>query len=683
MALTKLRDAFADFDNVHRRSTVTPDAGDGHEHQAGDALAHGSDLGRLLLEAAVAKTRRVITDRDVCEATRPCSERHFLDREPPIRPGCVHVEITSYRVHQGGKTSFAGGRELVPVLSELRRDPGVAERGVDLLLALHRQRLTALALDPPLRDRESLLDGRLAQCDVVAGRAGEVLEQIPVTGRRHDAEISRDAVLRDDRRLCLTVCCDLGCVREVDVVLEQRGRVVRRRDQIDILDRLCTPSHAAGRRDPRASRVRLQVSHQLLDQRERATEQDAPLAEVALRACKCLENPLLRPGTEARQCADPTLFRGYTQIIQRLDVELLPEASCRLRPDPRYAHHIGKRHRNPVSQLRQSGDVARVDELDDLGLDRLADSVELRRVAFARQGGDAARRVADALRCIPIGAQPERVGAVDLEQIGQQIERVGEFSVARERGGHDIRDHRPVLVVCLPTYNERENIEPMLVALGRVFENLVGPTRVIVIDDGSPDGTGEIAEQFAAEAPWVEVIHRQGKQGLGPAYLAGFERALADGAELVVEMDCDFSHEPSDVARLVDAATNADLVLGSRYVDGGGTRNWSLLRRIISQSGSVYAQLLLGTRVADLTGGFKCFRRTVLETLPLDRVATRGYAFQIELTYRTLRAGFSVVEIPIVFTERAAGDSKMSKSIVAEAIWAVPAIRIRSALGRL
>ena len=241
----------------------------------------------------------------------------------------------------------------------------------------------------------------------------------------------------------------------------------------------------------------------------------------------------------------------------------------------------------------------------------------------------------------------------------------------------------PVLLVCLPTYNERENLEPMVEALARVFATLERPAELLVIDDGSPDGTGEIAEQLAATHDWVDVMHRPKKEGLGPAYLAGFAHALSRGAELVVEMDCDFSHEPSDVARLVEASESADLVLGSRYVEGGGIRNWSLLRRAVSRSGCLYAQLVLGLGVRDLTGGFKCFRREVLEALPLERVHTRGYAFQVEMTYRALRRGFRVREVPIVFTDRTAGGSKMSYAIVGEAVWKLPAIRIRAALGRL
>ena len=228
--------------------------------------------------------------------------------------------------------------------------------------------------------------------------------------------------------------------------------------------------------------------------------------------------------------------------------------------------------------------------------------------------------------------------------------------------------------VCLPTYNERENLEPMLRALAGVL----GPDdRVLVIDDGSPDGTGELADRLAAELGFVDVLHRPRKEGLGPAYLAGFRHALDAGAELVLEMDCDFSHSPADVPRLVAAAADADLVLGSRYVEGGGVENWGLVRRAVSAGGSLYARLVLGVGVRDLTGGFKCFRRAVLESLPLDEVRSKGYAFQIELTYRALRSGFRVREIPITFVDRVVGGSKMSRAIVLEAIWRVPALRVR------
>jgi dolichol-phosphate mannosyltransferase len=238
----------------------------------------------------------------------------------------------------------------------------------------------------------------------------------------------------------------------------------------------------------------------------------------------------------------------------------------------------------------------------------------------------------------------------------------------------------PRVTVCLPTYDERENLERMLRALREVLPD---DGSILVIDDGSPDGTGELADELADEIPNVSVLHRERKEGLGPAYIAGFRRALADGAELVLEMDCDFSHDPADVPRLLAAAAQADVVLGSRYVAGGGVRNWGRVRRFISAGGSTYARIILGTHVRDLTGGFKCIRRTVLETIPLDQVDSKGYAFQIETTYRALRAGFRVTEVPIVFVDRTEGHSKMSRTIVLEAAWRVPLLRLRALTGRL
>jgi dolichol-phosphate mannosyltransferase len=231
--------------------------------------------------------------------------------------------------------------------------------------------------------------------------------------------------------------------------------------------------------------------------------------------------------------------------------------------------------------------------------------------------------------------------------------------------------------VCVPTYNERENVERMVRAL------VARGVRVLVIDDHSPDGTGEIADRLAAELEQVAVLHRERKEGIGPAYIAGFREALRRGADLVLEMDCDFSHDPDDVPRLIAAAEHADLVLGSRYVDGGRVGNWGLLRRLISRGGSLYAQILLGLPVRDLTGGFKCYRRAVLEALPLDQIHAKGYAFQIETTYRALRQGFRVREVPITFVDREHGGSKMSRSIVIEAAWKVPQLRVASLQGRL
>jgi len=232
---------------------------------------------------------------------------------------------------------------------------------------------------------------------------------------------------------------------------------------------------------------------------------------------------------------------------------------------------------------------------------------------------------------------------------------------------------RPWLIV--PTYNEARNVEALLRGAHAQLASVAPEFRVLVVDDASPDGTGRLADALAAELPEVEVVHRAGKRGLASAYLAGFERALAGGADLVLEMDADFSHDPADLPRLIAEAAHADLVLGSRYVRGGGIRNWGVGRRILSRGGSLYARLVLGVPVRDLTGGFKCFRREVLDVLALEGIEAEGYSFQVELTYRALLAGFHVREIPIVFHERRAGDSKMSLAIALEAVWRVPALR--------
>jgi len=225
----------------------------------------------------------------------------------------------------------------------------------------------------------------------------------------------------------------------------------------------------------------------------------------------------------------------------------------------------------------------------------------------------------------------------------------------------------------LPTYDEAGNLEPLVRA---ALENLPEGSRVLVVDDNSPDGTGEIAERLAGELP-VEVLHRAGKEGLATAYIAGFKHVLERGAELVLQMDADFSHDPRDLRRLVEASKRADLVLGSRYVPGGGVEDWSVIRQGISRGGSAYARLVLGIEVKDLTGGFKCFHRRVLESIGLDRISSQGYAFQVEMTYRALQTGFDVLEVPILFRDRRVGNSKMSRAIVLEAAWRVPLLRRR------
>ncbi len=229
----------------------------------------------------------------------------------------------------------------------------------------------------------------------------------------------------------------------------------------------------------------------------------------------------------------------------------------------------------------------------------------------------------------------------------------------------------PVWLV-LPTYEEATNIESLV---EQARGKLPADAQILIVDDNSRDGTGEIATRLSEEHEAVHFLHRPAKEGLGPAYIAGFRRALDGGAGLVVEMDSDFSHEPAYLPRLLEAAERADIVIGSRYVPGGGVSDWGPVRRTISRGGSAYAQFILGLQVRDLTGGFKCFRREVLEALDLDAVRSRGYAFQVEMTYRAIELGFEVIEVPIVFRDRQAGSSKMSRSIVLEAIWRVPLLR--------
>jgi dolichol-phosphate mannosyltransferase len=227
-------------------------------------------------------------------------------------------------------------------------------------------------------------------------------------------------------------------------------------------------------------------------------------------------------------------------------------------------------------------------------------------------------------------------------------------------------------LVCIPTYNERENVESIVRAVLRADPRV----DVLVVDDASPDGTGALADALAKESPRVQVLHRAGKAGLGKAYLAAFDWALQRNYSLVLEMDADFSHDPAYLPTLLDrASTDADLVLGSRWVKGGGTRNWGIGRQLISRGGSLYARTILGVDIRDLTGGFKCFRAEVLRAIDLPSVTSSGYGFQIELTYRAIKKGFRVVEVPIVFEDRRVGQSKMSRAIVLEALAMVWKIR--------
>jgi dolichol-phosphate mannosyltransferase len=239
----------------------------------------------------------------------------------------------------------------------------------------------------------------------------------------------------------------------------------------------------------------------------------------------------------------------------------------------------------------------------------------------------------------------------------------------------DRKDQIRSIWLILPTYNERSNLEGVVAAAQSA---LPADSQILIVDDASPDGTGQIADRLAKVHDDVRMLHRTRKEGLGPAYVAGFVEALGGGADLVIQMDADFSHDPHDLPRLIAAAKNADVVIGSRYVPGGGVADWGPLRRAISRGGSIYARAVLGTDVRDLTGGFKAIRRRVLDAIGIDTLTSRGYAFQIETTYRAIKTGFRVVELPIVFRDRHVGRSKMSKAIVLEAAWRVPIMRLRS-----
>ena len=331
--------------------------------------------------------------------------------------------------------------------------------------------------------------------------------------------------------------------------------------------------------------------------------------------------------------------------------------------------------------LRQRVDLTVLDDLDDLLLDRLADSLELLRLAIERHLRDGGAGLADPRRRPPVGEHAERLHVLELEDVGQQLELRGDVGVGGQ-AGHPARDDTAVrAIVCLPTYNERENLEPMLRALGDVLPPDAG---VLVVDDSSPDGTGQLADELAAELPYVDVLHRPRKEGLGRAYLAAFRRALADGAELDSRDGLRLLARPDAPCRSCSPQPRTPTSCSGRATSrAGASRTGARCGASSRPAARVYARVLLGVGVRDLTGGFKCYRRAVLETIDLDAVTSTGYAFQIETTYRALRAGFRVVEIPITFADREAGASKMSKRIFLEAVWKVPLLRARALAGRL
>ena len=473
---------------------------------------------------------------------------------------------------------------------------------------------------------------------------------------------------------------DLSQPREA---LRERRRLARGCDQVDVLHAVCHPP-----RRPRDLHVGARTASleqpggERLAQLQRA-RQEQPSARslgwFGRHPVEPREHAFLELCAESPHGPQPLRQRRLAQLLGRVDPQLGEQQSCALGPQPRQSRDRDQAwwelRAHPLRRGRRAG----VEQRDDLLLERRSDPRELGRAAGAGQRGDRDGRLAHRLRRVAVGEHAVDDRPVELVQVAELLQRVGNRGV-REVHCSRVRErmsNEPWLI--LPTYNEAENIEAIVVASGEALRG-VAPEgwRVLVVDDGSPDGTGEIADRLAAEHDWVEVLHRAEKNGIGPAYLAGFRHALDHGAGYVMEMDSDFSHNPADLARLLEAVkAGADLALGSRYVPGGGVVDWGLLRRVISEGGSTYARIVLGLRVKDLTGGFKCFRREVLEEIHFDGVRSQGYAFQVELTYRAVRAGFKVVEVPIVFKDRLRGQSKMSWRIATEAMWLVPQLRFR------
>ena len=581
------------------------------------------------------------------------------------------------------------GLDLPPALPQLRLDVREPEELVDARLLGEAVDPLAVGLgDPVLGDGESPAERPLAQLHVVRGRAGEVLEEVPEVVFRDDSQIEPHPGVGEHLRSAVTARPLLGDKGVLAERLDQRRRVRGRRHQVDVLAGLGPAPRRAGDLDPARRRVLPQRLGDLAGDRENVREQPP----VGVLSCvrhrlERRQHVLLHGGTEAPELADLALLGSRPETLEVLDPELVVEATRGLRPEPRDPGHLNQRGGELLLQLLGRGDAAGLDQGDDLLRQGLADTRELGEPALLGEllQGDGA--VASGPRRLLIGEHPIAVGPVEVVEDAQLAEGGGDLGVAHGpnlpaspmgKYAPDVPEPSaeadPRVWVILPTYNEAENIEPLVEA---VLERLPDSRRVLIVDDSSPDGTGEIADRLATEHDDVAVLHRAVKEGLGPAYIAGFHEALAGGAELVIEMDSDFSHDPANLPQLLRAAGEADLVIGSRYVRGGGVTDWGPMRRLISRGGSTYARIVLGIGVRDLTGGFKCLRRRVLEGIDLGSIDSLGYAFQVEVTYRAIQAGFRVVEVPIVFRDRQQGHSKMNKAIVAEAIWRVPAMRLK------
>ena len=619
---------------------------------------------------------------------------HLLDRRLAVRRPrrvAVHLAAEVAELDEPGSVAPPRRLELAAVLAQLGRDEAVAEEGIERLLVPEGMHLSGLDhRDAVLGDREPVALRLLAQRDVVVLRAGEVLQEVAVALRRHDAEIEPEALLGDHGRLRVAVGDDLEHPRQADEVRRQRRGVGGGRDHVEVAERLAAPARAARLGDVDRGGVGAAAPRRPRGRREAPCRggRDAARPAPGRRRAPSAPSPpssAPMPASVRSCCPSAAAFSSG----ERRDAELPPDARRRLRAEAGQPHERGHLARNLLAALRERLHVAGLDDLDDLRLDRLADVGELLRPAPERQLGDGRGGVADPRRGATVGGDAERLLAEDLGEVREQVEPVGEIAVPGKG-----RDHVPIIgparrarlpdaraSICLPTYNERENLEPMVRALGEQIDP--DRDRVLVIDDNSPDGTGELADALAAELPWVEVLHRPAKDGLGPAYIAGFRRALADGSRARARdrlrlLPRPRRRAPADRRLRGRRRPRARLALGRRAAarSTGAAAGCS-----ISRGGSFYARTILGVPRARPDGWVQVLPPRGARDDRLDAIAAKGYGFQIETTYRALRAGFRVVEIPITFTDRRVGESKMDGSIVVEAMLQVPALRWRALRG--
>src|SRR3954453_4460163 len=426
-----------------------------------------------------------------------------------------------------------------------------------------------------------------------------------------------------------------------------------------------------------------QLPPEPLGDRQRLAQEDArprPLGDAGLEGG---QDRLLELRPEAAHVAPAVALGRLAQRVERVDAQPVVEAARALRAEAGEPREVDEPRRELRPHLLHRRDRPRREQRLELLLQGAPDARQLGHGPRARHLRHGAGGLAHGLGRVAVGEHAVHHGPVELVEVAELVEQGGDGGVRWIGHGAAPVHYAPLPGspwLILPTLNEVENLEAVVARTRSVLAAAApGGFRILVVEDESPDGTGALADRLAEAHDDVEVLHRRGRPGLGPAYLAGFARALAGGASEVFEMDAALSHDPADLGRLLAAVREggADLALGSRYVPGGGVAGWGPLRRVISRGGSLYARVVLGLPVDDLTGGFMCFRREVLEAIDLSTVRSFGYASQVELTYRAVQGGFRVVEVPITFRNRVRGTSKMSPRIAWEAILLLPRLRQR------